>query len=156
MGSASQPAAVSRLTRHRRTLALGHLLLWIACAQGGEPPILSPDRIEGVTLLDAEGVIELATRTPELVIVDSRVESNRKHGYIEGSLSLADRDTDCDSLGNILPSLDTPTLFYCNGPRCGRSAVAVQVALDCGYRVLYWFRGGVAEWKEKSYPLPRE
>lgn len=112
-----------------------------------------PDSIGGVATLDAEGVIALAERMPDLVIIDSRQRMDRRQGYIQGSISLPDVETSCDSLKPLLNGPATPALFYCNGVKCGRSVIAVQVAKGCGYTQLYWFRGGFEEWKQKGYPF---
>lgn len=126
-----------------------------ASASAFEPPT-APPAVAGVRTIDAEKLIELAQRPPDLLMIDSRIAGNRKHGYIEGSISLPDVATDCDSLARTIPALDTQVLFYCNGIKCGRSAKAVTVARDCGYQALYWFRGGFEEWKEKGYPFLRD
>lgn len=112
----------------------------------------SPVQIEGATRISAEQLITLAAERPGLVLIDSRVTANRKHGYIEGSLSLPDTDTTCSSLKEFIATKSTPVAFYCNGVKCGRSAKAVKIALNCGYRNLYWFRGGFEEWKQKNFP----
>lgn len=115
----------------------------------------SPEQIDGVTTVDAEGLIELYTRTPGLVMIDSRIHADRKDGFIEGSLSLPDEDTDCTTLAAHLTASDTPVLFYCNGVRCARSGRAAQIARDCGYSHVYWFRAGMEEWRRQQYPLIR-
>ena len=91
--------------------------------------------------------------TPELVLFDSRITADRKEGYIEGSISLPDIDTSCDSLEILTHDRDTPVMFYCNGIKCGRSAKAAQIAIDCGYKDVYLFRKGMEEWQDKQYPL---
>ena len=106
--------------------------------------------------MDAETVIEIAGSADTLVIIDSRISDDRRQGYIEGSISLPDENTDCDSLAIHLATTNTPVLFYCNGPKCGRSGNAVKIALSCGYGNIYWFRGGFEEWKAKNYPLIKE
>jgi len=115
--------------------------------------IISPERIEGVINVDAEGLIGLIKQHDDLVLVDSRIISDRNEGYIEGSISLPDIDTNCASLAEAAPSLASPLLFYCNGIRCGRSAKAAVIARDCNYRNIHWFRNGMEEWQEKEYPL---
>jgi rhodanese-related sulfurtransferase len=102
--------------------------------------------------VDAEGVLALVEKMPRLVIVDSRIAMDRKQGYLEGSLSLPDVETDCAALARILTEKDRPVLFYCNGVKCGRSVVAVKVARQCGYTRLYWYRGGFEDWKQNNYP----
>lgn len=115
--------------------------------------IAVPEAVAGVTTLDAETLIELAERHPDLVIVDSRIHMDRRQGYIQGSISLPDVETSCDTLAVVLPGRDTPAVFYCNGIKCGRSVIALEIARSCGYTQLYWFRGGFEEWKQKSYPF---
>jgi len=115
--------------------------------------IKSPDYIEGVTKVDAGGVIELTQRFQNLVIVDSRIPGDRRKGYIESSVSLPDTKTNCQSLTKIIPDKMRPALFYCNGIKCGRSAIAIEIAKKCGYRELYWFRGGFEDWMKNGFPF---
>ncbi len=63
-----------------------------------------------------------------MVIIDSRIRSDRRQGYITGSISLPDTETDCAALFQIIPAKDSATVFYCNGPKCRRSDRAVEIA----------------------------
>jgi rhodanese-related sulfurtransferase len=116
---------------------------------------LSPDTIEGTTKIDAETLIQLAQQNPDLIIIDSRISSDRRQGFISGSISLPDTDTNCVSLLTIIYRKDNPVVFYCNGPKCRRSDRAVAIARDCGYSNLYWFRGGFEEWRNKQYLISK-
>ncbi len=129
-------------------LVLPGLDLWAS------PPLpITPAHIVGSTVVNAEQLIELADKTPSLIIIDSRIRGDRKQGYIETSHSLPDIETDCDSLSRLIPGKISPVLFYCNGVKCGRSGKAVRIAVDCGYSNIYWFRGGFQEWLAKGYPF---
>jgi len=139
------------MTRQNRIHRGGIAFLATALLTGGAVA-KSPEQIEGVKRISAEELITLVNNQPEMVIIDSRVTANRKHGYIEGSYSLPDTDTTCDSLQKFIPSKSVPAAFYCNGVKCGRSAKAVKIAVNCGYRNLYWFRGGFEVWKQKNFP----
>lgn len=119
-----------------------------------DPP--APDTIPGVARVDAEGLLALVNERPDLVIIDARIGMDRRQGYIEGSASLPDVDTNCRSLGRLVRDKATPVLFYCNGPKCGRSVTAARIALGCGYRSVYWFRGGFEEWQSKNYPYLKQ
>ena len=114
--------------------------------------VKTPDHIPGITQVDAEGVLALVEKAPQLVIIDSRIAMDRKQGHIEGSRSLPDTGTNCVSLARIIPAKNHPALFYCNGVKCGRSDVAVKIARQCGYTQLYWYRDGFEDWKLKGYP----
>lgn len=133
-------------------------LIFILCSEvaAATPPavkVFTPDKIPGTTLVNAEGMITLAARTPDLVIIDARIAGDRKHGYIEGSVSLPDLQTNCASLAKVIPKKSSPALLYCNGVNCGRSVTSTHIALKCGYTKLYWFRGGYEEWTAKNYPV---
>jgi len=116
---------------------------------------LSPESIDGSIRIDAEELIELASTHEQLVIIDARIQTDRKQGYIAGSISLPDTQTDCASLIHHIHSKTSPVVFYCNGPKCRRSDRAVVIARDCGYKQIYWFRGGFEEWKDKSYSISK-
>ncbi|HSJ48478.1 MAG TPA: rhodanese-like domain-containing protein [Gammaproteobacteria bacterium] len=140
-----------------RMIGLGFFacLLWLAGPVAAESlgKMEVPEAVPGVTTQDAEGLIGLVQSLPGLVLIDSRVPADRHQGYIQGSISLPDNQTACATLGDVLPDLDTPVVFYCNGVKCGRSVIAIQIARDCGYRNVHWFRGGFEEWKQKGYPF---
>lgn len=121
-------------------------LLWLSAA----PLAYAGDA--RIRVVSAEQLIELALAHPQMVIIDSRLPTDRAHGYIEGSINLSDADTDCASLAGLVPSKSTPVAFYCNGPKCNRSAIASEIAASCGYRESYWLHGGFEEWLDKGYP----
>ena len=118
--------------------------------------IKSPENIPGSIKVTAEGFIDLVDTIPKLIVIDSRIPGDRKQGYVEGSVSLPDIETNCKTLAKKIPTKTSPTLFYCNGVKCGRSAKAVKIALKCGYKKVYWFRGGFEEWLAKGFPYLQE
>ena len=123
---------------------------------GLEPaPVVSPGEISGALRIDAERLLDLYAQIDDLTVIDARIESDRKNGYIENSISLPDIRTDCQALAQWIPSVHHPVAFYCNGPKCGRSARSAAIAVQCGYDQVYWFRGGIEEWTQKQYPLIR-
>ena len=142
---------VMRIIKHLWMPLILSLVYATTCWAEENPPA-SPENIEGTIKVTAEEFIELVNDIPDLTIVDSRIPGDRKQGYIEGSVSLPDINTTCDSLAKVIPAKNSKTLFYCNGVKCGRSAKAIVIALGCGYNKIYWFRGGFEEWLAKGYP----
>jgi len=131
-------------------------VLWLGCGNTRAAEVVSPETIPGTTRVDAEGVISIVEKVPDLVIIDARITVDRKQGFIEGSRSLPDIDTTCGSLEKVIPGKTRPILFYCNGVKCGRSVKSINIAKGCGYQKIYWFRGGFEEWKAKGYPFVTE
>lgn len=142
--------------KHLQRYLLLYACLSFSALSYSEPIVPVPDSIPGAQTVDAEKVIELASKNKKLVIIDSRILGDRKIGYIEQSISLPDAKTNCKSLQKIIPNKMTPVVFYCNGVKCGRSVVATKKALQCGYSNIYWFRGGFEEWTSKAYPFLHE
>ena len=147
-----KPCTYSHLVKRWGLLTLLAGLFSVSTAMAST----SPESIDGTIKIDAEAFIELVGEIPDLIIIDSRIPGDRKQGYIEGSISLPDVDTSCESLSKHIPQKNAASLFYCNGVKCGRSAIAIKIALGCGYSNIYWFRGGFEEWLQKGYPYLQE
>ena len=138
------------------TAAIGLCLVCFTTQGIADEKKLAPEQIPGTTRINAEGLIDLAEQLPELIIVDARISMDRHQGYIEDSLSLPDIKTSCATLKTIIPNKQQPALFYCNGIKCGRSVKSIKIAQQCGYKKIYWFRGGFEEWKDKGFPFIKE
>jgi len=130
-------------------------LIWLAAlswpAQAAKPDL--PMTLSGVDTLNAEALITLAQGVDDLIVVDSRLAEDRDLGFISESHGLTDTDTSCTTLARISADRERSLVFYCNGGSCIRSVNALKVAKQCGYKQLYWFRGGFKEWQEKDYPF---
>ena len=74
--------------------------------------------------------------------------------YLEKSLKEVDFDAKKDDFSALktIPK-DKPVVFLCNGPECWKSYKASRAALAEGYTKIYWFRGGMPEWREKRLPV---
>lgn len=130
---------------------MGWAPLW-ATEEEVPTPLSEPD----VTTVSAEQLVTLIRSQQSFVLIDARIASGRKKGYIENSFHLADIDTTCATLKEFIPTLSQPAAFYCSSSKCGRSLNAVRVAKACGFSNIYWFRGGFEEWKEKGLPYSIE
>ncbi|MFV2030897.1 MAG: rhodanese-like domain-containing protein [Gammaproteobacteria bacterium] len=109
--------------------------------------------VDSAVGIDAENLIELYRSMQDVVLIDSRLSEDRVHGYIEMSQSLPVADTNCASLAKILDNKDQPVVFYDNGKVSSAGMVATSIAATCGYKRLFWFSGGFAEWEDKDYPF---
>lgn len=123
--------------------------------------ILTPAALPGATVVGAKMAAELMQQGA--LAVDTRTEKEYKHEhvaaaifapYVEKSLKEAEFDPALDDYRAIraLPQ-DKPLIFMCNGPECWKSYKASKVALTLGFKKVYWFRGGVPEWREQARPL---
>ncbi|MDH5736278.1 MAG: rhodanese-like domain-containing protein [Gammaproteobacteria bacterium] len=113
----------------------------------------APNDIPGAVSVTAEEVIKLVFSNPDLVVIDSRKNTEYLKGHIEGSVNILNTELTADELEKYLKDKTTAVLFYCNGVRCMRSSDSVRKALDWGYSNVFWFRGGWDEWTDKRFPV---
>jgi rhodanese-related sulfurtransferase len=119
-------------------------------------PVLAQDApmsIAGAATVNAEQVVDLVTKKSNLVILDNRKPEDFAAGHIEGAVRLIDTDVNAESLAKAVKTKDTPVLFYCNGLKCGRAAKAAAVAVQQGYKEVYYYALGLDEWNKKGLPL---
>ncbi len=102
--------------------------------------------------IDSENLIELYQSVPDLRIVDSRHREDHVLGHIELSSNLPMAETSCESLARLATDKDTAMVFYSNGIDGDASIQALNIASACGYKRLFWLRGGFIEWQDKDYP----
>ncbi len=122
-------------------------------------PVLAaqaPEAIAGSTVINSDELIDLVVNTDVMVVIDSRITGDYIRGHIEDAINLPNTETNCRTLTDILPQLFSPVVFYCNGESCLRSSEAISIALACGYKKIYWFRGGFEEWVAMGYPYLKE
>ena len=138
----------------RSRLALALFLLHFAFPALADKP-LAPDSVPGTTRVSAEQAVELILANPKMAIIDSRLPEEFVKGHIEGAINLLDTDTSPETLAIHLANKNVSMLLYCNGERCLRSSNAAKIAVNAGYRKVYWFRGGWIEWVEKKMPVAK-
>ena len=123
--------------------------------------ITTPDTLKGVVRVSAEEVAELARQGVTIVDTRSQKEYDSEHvrgavlaSYVEKSLKEVDFDVAKDDFSALknLPK-DKPVIFFCNGPECWKSYKASRAAVAAGYAKIYWFRGGMPEWRDKHLPV---
>jgi rhodanese-related sulfurtransferase len=116
----------------------------------------APLEIKGAKTVDADGVIDLILKVDNLVILDNRSVADYESGHLEDAIRLIDTDiTNETVLAKYVKTKDTPVLFYCNGLKCGRAALATTKAVGWGYTKAYYYALGLEEWKSRKLPLVR-
>lgn len=132
--------------------AMALLFPALACAADTASNEALPDSLAVAITIDAENLIELYQSIPGIIIVDSRLREDYLPGHIETSHNLPLHQVSCKSLSKLAKSAEQAMVFYCNGNAGDTSIEAIKIASSCGYKRLFWFRGGFVEWKDKDYP----
>ena len=116
----------------------------------------TPRALPGATLVDAKAVGEM--QKVGAVFVDTRTEAEYKAGRVPGAMLVpyvekSHKDPDFNAaddkfdVSKLPPAKDSVLIFACNGAECWKSFKASHAAVKAGYTKVYWFRGGLPEWR---------
>jgi rhodanese-related sulfurtransferase len=125
--------------------------------------IVTPDSLAGAQVVGAEQVRDLIASGVAIADTRSAKEYATEHiaqavlvPYAEKSLKERDYDVSQDDLSEIAKlDKNKPTVFLCNGPECWKSYKASREAFKMGFKTVYWFRGGMPEWRARGLPTVR-
>ena len=112
----------------------------------------APDFLEGATLISAEDLIDIKKTLPNIVIIDTR-DIDTAEATIEGAVPLTNKNTNPNSLRQLIQDKSTPVVFFGTGEKSIKSYKAAKKTISYGYVTVFWMRGGIEEWKKKGMPL---
>jgi rhodanese-related sulfurtransferase/ABC-type phosphate/phosphonate transport system substrate-binding protein len=116
----------------------------------------TPRALPGATLVEAKTVAQLLQKGATYIDARNQEEFDAGHvpgaklvPYVEKSHKEADFDPNQDKFDVAqLGDKNAEFVFGCNGAECWKSFKASAVALKAGYKNVYWFRGGLPEWRD--------
>jgi len=125
---------------------------------------ITPTQLPGASVISAaqakalvdKGVPVYDVRMADLYR-DEHVPKSILNEYKEVSAKEIDFDASLDTFDlSKLPSDKTkPFIMYCDGTACWKSYKSTTVAVQKGYKNIYWLRGGLPEWKDARYPVEK-
>jgi len=122
---------------------------------------MTPDKLDGVTVVSAEQARDLAAKGA--VLVDTRTANEFSEKTAKGAILVPyreksakdvgfDKGEDKFDLAKLPADKNAPVIFFCNSGTCWKSYKASVYARDAGYKQVNWFRGGMPEWTAKGLP----
>lgn len=113
---------------------------------------VAPAKIAGASTIDAQMAKILLDKG--IVFIDARDADHFKEAHIPGAKNLSVKDAGFTSENlSALVKKDQPVVFYCTGTACMASSTAVQKAVEWGWSKVYFFRGGLTQWKTSGLPV---
>lgn len=127
------------------------LLLNVGLADAADTGYRSPELAEGATTINVdeakwmfdEGVTFIDVRNPRFFA--------RRH--VPGAHHLDMKGGFTRELLASVAEKDQPIVIYSSGIKCGRAYRAAVQAVNWGYSQVYYFRGGIVDWKDVHYPI---
>jgi rhodanese-related sulfurtransferase len=126
----------------------------------GKLTYLTPTFLPGATVVSAEKVADLMKGG--VICFDVRTDAEYKFRHIARAQFLPyaehskkevgfDRTQDKFALTDTVKDKNAPLIFACNGEECWKSYKATTWAIAEGYKTVYWFRGGIPEWRNRHF-----
>jgi rhodanese-related sulfurtransferase len=99
-----------------------------------------------------------------IAVYDVRAEEEYREAHLPGAVLAPYKEGSAKEVGfdpadddfplHRLPrDKNTPLLMYCDGTICWKSYKSATLAVQNGWKNVYWFRGGFPEWKEAGLPV---
>lgn len=134
----------------------------MAAFAGAAQAVDTPATLAGATVVDAAKAKSLMDGGAKMI--DARVAQEYAESHVKGAISVpykeksaksVDFDASQDSfdLSKVPADKNAALITQCNGPECWKSYKAAKALIKAGYKKVYWFRGGLPEWKAKGYPV---
>ena len=112
---------------------------------------VSPVTVPGATTVDAAAAKALFDQS--VVFVDTRTDADWEAGRIPAAVHLELKKVLSEVRLRAVVQKDQPLVFYCNGPKCMRSAEGAAMAVAWGFTKVYYFREGFPAWKTAGYAI---
>lgn len=130
----------------RLNLFIAHVICLFALTSVLSPAIAADQAYKIVT---APEVKKMRDDGKLIVHTLSRIEYQVQH--IPGSINIP--VSEIASSKELPKDKQTPILFYCAAPECYHSRLASIKAVSMGYKNVFWFEGGIAEWRKMQYDM---
>ncbi|OZA30372.1 MAG: rhodanese [Hydrogenophilales bacterium 17-61-9] len=122
----------------------------------------TPTSLPGARVISAAEARELIAKG--VPVYDVRVEDEYRNAHVQGAVSVPykegsakevdfDRADDQFALNRLPKDKNAPFIMYCDGTICWKSYKSAVMAIEAGWKNVYWFRGGFPEWKEAGLPV---
>lgn len=126
-------------------------LLFFLCSTTAIAGDISPKTIEGATTVDTTKAKQLFDHGA--LFVDVRRDSDWDNGRMPDALHLELKKVFSKESLSAEAKIDDPIVIYCNGEKCLRSSKATVLAVEWGFKKVYYYRDGFPAWKQASFPI---
>jgi rhodanese-related sulfurtransferase/ABC-type phosphate/phosphonate transport system substrate-binding protein len=117
----------------------------------------TPTSLPGAKVIAVAEAKELISKG--VPVFDVRIADEFEAAHIPGALSVPYKEASAKEVGfdpaddqfalNKLPKdKNTPFIMYCDGTICWKSYKSALMAIQGGWKNVYWFRGGFPEWRD--------
>jgi rhodanese-related sulfurtransferase len=111
----------------------------------------SPEEAPGATTVTVDEAKWLYD--DDAVFIDVRNPRYFANRHIPGAHHLDMKDVFTEQALAAVADKDEPIVIYASSERCGRAYKGARLAVSWGYKNVYYFRGGIVDWKSVEFPI---
>lgn len=112
---------------------------------------VSPQTIAGAITVDTTKAKQLFDQG--VLFVDVRRDSDWENGRVPDAVHLELKKVFSKESLSEEAGVHEPIVIYCNGEKCLRSSKATTLAIEWGFKKIYFFRNGFPAWNQASFPV---
>jgi rhodanese-related sulfurtransferase len=129
------------------------VILTVGCAKTKTPEQEKPSQIiEDITPQEAFTLIQNNKNNPDFVIIDVRTAEEFAEGHIENAINI---DYHSETFREELNKLDKNKTYLVYCASGGRSAAALDIMQELGFREAYNMLGGINQWTAEGLPTTK-
>lgn len=138
-----------------------HVNQWLYCLMffcllinSSSAGTIAPENVQGAQTIDTGTAKSLFDR--KIPFIDVRKPEDFMAEHIPGAYHLPIKGGFDKSALRAIAGKEKPVVIYCNGIHCMGSSMAAQQAVEWGWINVYYYRGGIPEWKSNGHPIQRQ
>ena len=106
---------------------------------------------KNVSQISGEELHKMIEDNADFILIDARGTEEFKKEHIAGAINLPANKVDAETLEKLSDNMEKKLVFYCSSTKCTASRIASAKAFGAGYKYVYEYLGGLADWKEQKY-----
>jgi len=90
----------------------------------------------------------------DFVLIDVLSQGSYEGRHLPGAKHVSVSETDfLEKVEKLAPNKEIPIVVYCASFTCQLSPSAAKKLVEAGYKKVYDFKGGLADWQDAGYPF---
>ena len=125
----------------------------VSLVQAKKTDWYAPMKVDGTVTVDVYEANDLFHGGA--IFVDVRNPRLFARQHVPGAHHLDLKNSYSEKALNAIAGLDEPVVIYSSSEHCSRTYRAAEMAVKWGYTKVYYFRGGIVDWRDAGFKMDK-